>query len=153
MTEGLMKMSPLTKASQSVILTVIARSATVLTPIIFGGVIWLSQQWLDQRFNAVLNVATQAADTATAAGATAQKAHDDLLQMSGHMNVIDANMVSGQNDRVDFQNQTLNYQKQMTREVDKLTDIVTATSNQVSAISATLNDQRRADIRPSTALP
>lgn len=124
-------MSPIVKAASSDTALVLARLAMLSMPIIIPLMGWLGLQYLDQRFSEVRTVATQAAARADGAAASAISAADSTSTLNARVDVIEANMASSTQDRTDFQ-------KQISRQVEKLTDVVTTTSNQVSAISATL---------------
>ena len=128
-------MSPIVKAANSDTVMVLARLAMLSMPFVIPFMGWLGLQYLDQRFEEVRTVATQAASRADGAAASAVAAADSANTLNARVDVIEANMASSTQDRADFQ-------KQISRQVEKLTDVVVTTSNQVAGISATLGSMR-----------
>lgn len=112
-------------AADSTVVLVISRLMMVASPFVATALIYLGQQYLDQRFTEIRSMATQAATIAAVAASSANT-------LGTHVSVIDANIASSVADRGEFQ-------ARISTQVDKLTDVVVSTSVQVSAIKATLD--------------
>lgn len=119
---------PIKTMADSSVMQVVARLAMLMMPVVTGILGYLGVAYLDSRF---AEIRARADDAAATAAATAVVA----TQLTNRIDVIDANIASGSADRIAFQ-------KQMSEQVNKLTDVVQATSNQVSAIGATLADMK-----------
>lgn len=128
-------MSPIVKAASSDAALVLARLAMLSMPIVIPLMGWLGIQYLDGRFAEVRTAAAEAYSAATTATVLASTTKDQAASLASDVAVIKA----GQADQASSINR-------IGKQVDKLTDVVTTTSNQVSAISATLGAMRSEEI-------
>lgn len=116
---------------ENVTVRVLARIAMIAIIPLFGLTSTAAGLYLNARFSEIHDIALAATQTAAASSAATVTAADNTQQLRERVDVIEANMTSSATDRVNFQNR-------MTLQVDKLTDVVQATSIQLSGISATL---------------
>lgn len=128
--------SPIDRAANSSAMQVLSRLAMLAMPVVIPLMGWLGLQYLDQRFAEIRTVAVEAAGQASSLAATNVTAADNAGHLNARVDVIEANMATGTADRDAFQRRT-------TQQIDKLTDLATTTSNQVSSLTATIWALRR----------
>lgn len=131
-------MPPIARIASNDLVLVLSRLAMLSMPVVLPLMGWLALQYLDYRFAEVRTVAVEAATKADSLAGAAATAADNTSVLNARVDVIEANMASSSADRMAFQ-------KDISRQVEKLTDAVTATSVQVSGIGATLNAMRASD--------
>jgi len=124
-------MSTIRNAADSTFVVVTARAAMFVTPFLFGAAVYFGGQWLDGRFDKISDAAAAASLAASDAANTADSAKDKAATVASDVAVIKATQADNAAT-----------QAHIARQVDKLTDVATTTSIQVSAISATLDSMR-----------
>lgn len=112
--------------------TLVARAASVAGPIMLGIIVWLAPQYLDGRFNDVKQQAAAAASTADNAATIASTAAGAAQQAKASIDTIQA--VQAANTR-----QSDEFQTHMTRQVDKLTTLVSQDSATLAGVAATVS--------------